>query len=50
MVEKYQRCKKELKSTQITCDKWVETCKGYELMLEKHIKGNVKFRIGFRKK
>ena len=49
MVEKYQVCKKELESTQITCEKWVESCKGYELMLEKQIKSNVKFGIGFRK-
>ncbi|MFS7938776.1 hypothetical protein Hanom_Chr05g00443751 [Helianthus anomalus] len=50
MVEKYHSCKKELESTQITCEKWVESCKGYELMLEKHIKSNLKFGIGFRKK
>ncbi|MFS7997345.1 hypothetical protein Hanom_Chr12g01140651 [Helianthus anomalus] len=49
MAEKYQVCKKELKSTQITCEKWVESCKGYELMLEKQIKSNVKFGIGFGK-
>ncbi|MFS8019863.1 hypothetical protein Hanom_Chr15g01408681 [Helianthus anomalus] len=49
MVEKYQSCKKELESTQITCEKWVESCKGYELMLEKQIKSNVKFSNGFRK-
>ncbi|MFS7918511.1 hypothetical protein Hanom_Chr03g00202041 [Helianthus anomalus] len=48
MVEKYQICKKELEPTQITCEKWVESCKGYELMLEKQIKSNVKFGIGFR--
>ncbi|MFS8021645.1 hypothetical protein Hanom_Chr16g01429851 [Helianthus anomalus] len=35
MIEKYHSCKKELESTQITCEKWVESCKGYELMLEK---------------
>ncbi|MFS7995222.1 hypothetical protein Hanom_Chr12g01115511 [Helianthus anomalus] len=49
MVEKYQSCTKEIESTQITCEKWVESCKGYELMLEKQIKNNVKFGIGFRK-
>ncbi|MFS8032479.1 hypothetical protein Hanom_Chr17g01558261 [Helianthus anomalus] len=49
MVEKYQVCKKVLESTEITCQKWVESCKGYELMLEKQIKSNVKFGIGFRK-
>ncbi|MFS7996496.1 hypothetical protein Hanom_Chr12g01130661 [Helianthus anomalus] len=49
MVENYQSCKKELESTQITCEKWVESYKGYEPMLEKHIKSNVKFGIGFRK-
>ncbi|MFS7994294.1 hypothetical protein Hanom_Chr12g01104201 [Helianthus anomalus] len=50
MVEKYQSCKKELESTQIICEKWVESCKGYELMLEKQIKSNMKFGKGFRKK
>ena len=49
MVEKYQVCKKELESTQITCERWVESCKGYEVMLEKQLKSNVKFGIGHRK-
>ncbi|MFS7998661.1 hypothetical protein Hanom_Chr12g01156521 [Helianthus anomalus] len=49
MVEKYQSCKKEFEFTQITCEIWVESCKGYELMLEKQIKSNMKFGIGFRK-
>ncbi|MFS7946088.1 hypothetical protein Hanom_Chr06g00531941 [Helianthus anomalus] len=49
MVEKYKVCKMELESTQIICENWVESCKGYELMLEKQIKSNVKFGIGFRK-
>ncbi|MFS7888942.1 hypothetical protein Hanom_Chr00s000002g01600911 [Helianthus anomalus] len=49
MVKNYQSCIKELESTQITCEKWLESCKGYELMLEKEIKSNVKFDIGFRK-
>ena len=38
MIEKYQVCKKELESTQITCEKWVESCKGYEVMLENRLK------------
>ncbi|MFS7920805.1 hypothetical protein Hanom_Chr03g00229071 [Helianthus anomalus] len=49
MAEKYQSCKKELESTQITCEKWVESCKGYELMWENRIKSNVKFGIRFSK-
>ncbi|MFS7996059.1 hypothetical protein Hanom_Chr12g01125391 [Helianthus anomalus] len=49
MIEKYHSCKKELESTQITCEKWVESCKGYELMLEKQIKTNVKLGIFFGK-
>ncbi|MFS7890442.1 hypothetical protein Hanom_Chr00s000077g01619041 [Helianthus anomalus] len=49
MIEKYHACKKELESTQITCEKWVESCKGYEVMLEKQIKSNIKFGVGFRK-
>ena len=49
LIEKYQGCKKELESTQITCERWVESCKGYEVMLEKQLKSNVKFGIGHRK-
>ncbi|MFS7953602.1 putative transcription factor interactor and regulator CCHC(Zn) family [Helianthus anomalus] len=49
MVEKYQVCKKKLESTQITCERWVESCKGYEVMLEKQIESNVKFGVGYRK-
>ncbi|KAJ0940057.1 hypothetical protein HanRHA438_Chr02g0068361 [Helianthus annuus] len=49
MIESYQSCKKELESTQITCEKWVESCNGYEMLLEKQIKSNVKFGVGFRK-
>ncbi|KAJ0632047.1 putative transcription factor interactor and regulator CCHC(Zn) family [Helianthus annuus] len=49
LVEKYQVCKKELESTQITCERWVESCKWYEVMLEKQIKSNVKFGVGYRK-
>ncbi|MFS7931135.1 hypothetical protein Hanom_Chr04g00352491 [Helianthus anomalus] len=49
MVEKYQVCKKELESTQITCERWVKSCKGYEVMLEKQIESNVKFGVGYRK-
>ncbi|MFS7896647.1 hypothetical protein Hanom_Chr03g00181131 [Helianthus anomalus] len=33
MNEKYQGCKKELKSIQITCDKWVESCIGFKMLL-----------------
>ncbi|MFS7997969.1 hypothetical protein Hanom_Chr12g01148191 [Helianthus anomalus] len=49
MIENYQTCKKELESTHITCEKWVESRKCYEVMLEKQIKSIVKFGIGFRK-
>ena len=49
MVKKYQVFKKELESTQITCERWVESCKGYEVMLAKQLESNVKFGIGHRK-
>ncbi|MFS7962100.1 hypothetical protein Hanom_Chr08g00722681 [Helianthus anomalus] len=49
MIEKYQSCKKELESTQITCKKWVKSCLGYKMLLENQIKSNVKFGVGFRK-
>ncbi|MFS7954796.1 hypothetical protein Hanom_Chr07g00634841 [Helianthus anomalus] len=49
MIEKYHNCKKELKSTQIPCEKWVELCTSYEILMEKQIKSNVKFGVGFRK-
>ncbi|MFS7937863.1 hypothetical protein Hanom_Chr05g00432771 [Helianthus anomalus] len=48
MIEKYHCCKKELESTQSTCKKWVESCTIYEMLLEKQIKSNVKFGVGFR--
>ncbi|MFS7950857.1 hypothetical protein Hanom_Chr07g00588131 [Helianthus anomalus] len=35
MIEKYQGCKKELESTQINCEKWVESCVGFEMFLNK---------------
>ncbi|MFS7913508.1 hypothetical protein Hanom_Chr02g00142611 [Helianthus anomalus] len=47
MIEKYQGCKKELESTQITCEKWVESYDGFEMLLIQHTKSNVKFGIGF---
>ncbi|MFS7914134.1 hypothetical protein Hanom_Chr02g00149811 [Helianthus anomalus] len=49
MVEKYQNCKKELESIQITCERWVKSCNGYEVNLEKQRKNHVKFGVGFRK-
>ncbi|MFS8025219.1 hypothetical protein Hanom_Chr16g01472401 [Helianthus anomalus] len=49
MKEKYQNCKRELESTQITCERWVESCNGYEMLLEKQRKSNMKFGVGFRK-
>ncbi|MFS7978297.1 hypothetical protein Hanom_Chr10g00913851 [Helianthus anomalus] len=49
MIEKYQSFKKELESTQITYEKWVEFCIGSEILLEKQIKSNVKFGVWFRK-
>ena len=48
MIEKYHVCKKELESTQITCEKWVESSKGYEILLNQQIKSNIKFGLGFK--
>ncbi|MFS7977538.1 hypothetical protein Hanom_Chr10g00905131 [Helianthus anomalus] len=49
MIEIYQNCKKELEYTQITCERWVKSCHGYEMLLDKQMKSNVKFGVGFRK-
>ncbi|MFS8033700.1 hypothetical protein Hanom_Chr17g01572651 [Helianthus anomalus] len=48
MIEKYQNCKKELESTKNTCERWVESCNGYDMLLENQRKSNVKC-VGFRK-
>ncbi|MFS7920035.1 hypothetical protein Hanom_Chr03g00219571 [Helianthus anomalus] len=49
MIENYQNCRKELESTPITCENWVESCHGYEMLLDKQIKSNVKLRVSFKK-
>ncbi|MFS8000937.1 hypothetical protein Hanom_Chr13g01184431 [Helianthus anomalus] len=48
MIEKYQSCRKELESTQINCEKWVEPCVGFEMLFNKQTKSNVKFGIGYK--
>ncbi|MFS7978344.1 hypothetical protein Hanom_Chr10g00914411 [Helianthus anomalus] len=47
MIEIDQNCKKELETTQITCERWVEFCNGYEILLEKQRNNNVKFGVSF---
>ncbi|MFS7960728.1 hypothetical protein Hanom_Chr08g00706461 [Helianthus anomalus] len=49
MIEKYPSCKKEMESTQINCEKWIESCTSYEMLHEKQIISKVKFSVGFRK-
>src|ERR1043165_7225273 len=48
MMTKYHSCKKELMSTQVECEKWVESCKGFEMLLNKQTKSHVKFGFGFQ--
>ena len=47
MITKYQSCKSELESTQVECEKWVESCRGFEMLLNKQTKSHVKFGFGF---
>jgi len=39
--------RQELADTKVTCEKWVESCKGYQLLLNKQNASNVRFGIGY---
>ncbi|KAD3337079.1 hypothetical protein E3N88_32599 [Mikania micrantha] len=43
MLVKHNDLKQTLATTQIECEKWVESCKGFEMLLNKQTASNVKF-------
>ncbi|KAD5802460.1 hypothetical protein E3N88_13820 [Mikania micrantha] len=47
MLVKHNDLKQTLAATQVECAKWVESCKGFELLLNKQTASNVKFGIGY---
>jgi hypothetical protein len=38
---------KELADTKVDCEKWVESCKGFKMLLNKQSASNVKFGIRY---
>src|ERR1043165_7097288 len=47
MIDDLGMVRKELADTKVTCEKWVESCKGYQLLLNKQSASNVRFGIGY---
>ncbi|KAD3640186.1 hypothetical protein E3N88_29409 [Mikania micrantha] len=47
MLVKHNDLKQTLAATQVNCEKWVESCKGFEMLLSKQSASNVKFGIGY---
>ncbi|KAD3067056.1 hypothetical protein E3N88_34936 [Mikania micrantha] len=47
MLVKHNDLKQTLAATQVECARWVESCKGFELLLNKQTASNVKFGIGY---
>ncbi|KAD4177966.1 hypothetical protein E3N88_26557 [Mikania micrantha] len=47
MLVKHNDLKQTLAATQVECEKWVESCKGFELLLNKQTTSNVRFGIGY---
>ncbi|KAD0241433.1 hypothetical protein E3N88_44569 [Mikania micrantha] len=47
MLVKHNDLKQTLAATQVECEKWVESCKGFEMLLNKQTASNVKFGIGY---
>ncbi|KAD0053224.1 hypothetical protein E3N88_44863 [Mikania micrantha] len=45
MLVKHNDLKQTLAATQINCEKWVESCKGFEMLLCKQSASNIKFGI-----
>ena len=45
--EKYYACKDELSQTQVSCEKWVESCKGFKMLLQKQVHSKARFGIGY---
>ncbi|KAD7116749.1 hypothetical protein E3N88_04017 [Mikania micrantha] len=47
MLVKHNDLKQTLAATQVKCEKWVESCKGFEMLLNKQTASNVKFGIEY---
>ena len=47
LVENLSKVKQELADTKVNCETWVESCKGYQMLLNKQSASNVKFGIGY---
>src|ERR1043165_6103752 len=47
MINDLGNVRQELADTKVTCEKWVESCKGYQLLLNKQSASNVRFGIGY---
>ncbi|KAD2392703.1 hypothetical protein E3N88_39680 [Mikania micrantha] len=47
MLVKHNDLKQTFAATQVECEKWVESCKGFEMLLNKQTASNVKFGIGY---
>src|ERR1044071_5467286 len=47
MIDDLGNVRKELVDTKVTCEKWVESCKDYQLLLNKQSASNVRFGIGY---
>ncbi|MFS8021195.1 hypothetical protein Hanom_Chr16g01424591 [Helianthus anomalus] len=47
LLLKYQTFQKELESTHVNCQKWIESCKGFEILLNQQIQSNVKFGLEY---
>jgi hypothetical protein len=47
MIDSLGNVRQELADTKVDCEKWVESCKGYQMLLNKQTAANVKFGIGY---
>ena len=47
MVDNLGKVRQELADTKVNCATWVESCKGYQMLLNKQSASNVKFGIGY---
>ncbi|KAD2113028.1 hypothetical protein E3N88_41811 [Mikania micrantha] len=45
--EKYSTCRDELAQTKVSCKKWVESCKGFKMLLGKQVHSKAKFGIRY---
>src|ERR1043165_4108251 len=47
MIENLGKVRKVLADTKVDCENWVESCRGYQMLLNKQTSSNVKFGIGY---